>query len=118
MAQDNLHREKDRLQNIPKHLFIGGLVAAGFDTAGKYLLTVSVSGRGVFSTVTCERVARDTSVIYPDAGMIAGIGPLEGVSVSVQEIDYDTGVLRFTSPDGKLNFMYEEGTLEICETTT
>ena len=69
---------------MPKHLFIGGLVAAGFDTAGKYLLTVSHSGRGVFSTATWERVARDASVIYPDAGTIAGIGPLDGISVPVQ----------------------------------
>ena len=102
---------------MPKILFIGGLVAVGFDAAGKFLLTVSHSGRGVFSTATWERVARDATVVYPDAGMISGIGPLDGVSVPVKEVDYDTGVLRFTSPDGKLCFMYEEGAIEICETT-
>jgi hypothetical protein len=43
---------------MPKHLFIGGLVAADFDSTGAYLLTVSHSGRGVFSTDSWERVAR------------------------------------------------------------
>ena len=103
---------------MQKHLFVGGLIAAGFDSAGKYLLTVSHSGRGVFSTATWERVARDSLVIYPEAGMIEGIGPLDGISVQVREIDYGTGVLRFTSSDGKLSLTYEEGALEICENTT
>ena len=98
---------------MPKHLFIGGLVAAGFDSAGEYLLTVSHSGRGVFSTATWERVARDTAHAYPEAGVAVGIGPLDGVSVPVREIDYDTGQLRFSSPDGKFSFEYEDGTLSI-----
>ncbi len=98
---------------MPNHLFIGGLVAAGFDSAGEYLLTVSHSGRGVFSTATWERVARDTALAYPEAGVAIGIGPLDGVSVPVREIDYDTGQLRFSSPDGRLRFEYESGTLSI-----
>ena len=98
---------------MPKHLFIGGLVAAGFDSSGEYLLTVTHSGRGVFSTATWERVARDTSLAYPEAGVAVGIGPLDGIAVSVREIDYDTGQLRFPSPDGKLSFEYEDGTLTI-----
>jgi len=49
-------------RTMPKHPFIGGLVAGGFDSAGEYLLTVSHSGRGVFSTATRERVARDTAL--------------------------------------------------------
>jgi len=96
-----------------KHLLIGGLVAAGFDPSGAYLLTISHSGRGVFSTVSWERVARDTQLAYPEAGIGRGIGPLDGVSVPVKEIDYDTGQLRFSSPDGRLSFEYEEGTLTI-----
>ena len=30
------------------YLHIGGLVAAGFDPSGAYLLTITHSGRGVF----------------------------------------------------------------------
>jgi hypothetical protein len=41
-----------------KHLLVGGLVAMGFDNTGKYLLTVSHSGRGVFVTETWKPVAR------------------------------------------------------------
>jgi hypothetical protein len=52
----------------PKHLFVGGLVAMGFDATGQFLLTVSHSGRGVFAVGTWERVARDTELAYPDAG--------------------------------------------------
>src|SRR5262245_21419165 len=98
---------------MPKHLFIGGLVAAGFDSSGQYLLTVSHSGRGVFSTATWERVARDTALAYPEVGVAVGNGPLDGVSVPVREIDYATGLLRFASPDGRLSFDYEDGTLTI-----
>jgi hypothetical protein len=98
---------------MPKHLSIGGLVAAGFDSTGAYLLTVSHSGRGVFSTDSWERVARDPQPAYPEAGLALGIGPLDGVAVPVKEIDYDTGQLRFSSPDGKISFEYEDGTLSI-----
>jgi len=98
---------------MTKHLIIGGLVAAGFDPTGAYLLTVSHSGRGVFSTDSWERVARDTELAYPEAGFVRGIGPLDGVSVPVKEIDYDTEQLRFSSPDGRLSFEYEESTLTI-----
>ena len=96
-----------------KHLFIGGLVAAGFDPGGAYLLTISHSGRGVFSTASWERVARDTQLAYPEAGVGRGIRPLDGVSVPVKEIDYDTWQLRFSSPDGGLSFEYDDGTLPI-----
>jgi hypothetical protein len=98
---------------MPKNLFIGGLIAAGFDPTGAYLLTVSHSGRGVFSTASWERVARDTAPAYPEAGVVTGIGPLDGVSVPVKEIDYDTGRLRFSSPDGRLSVQYEDGALTI-----
>lgn len=98
---------------MTKHLFIGGLFAAGFDSTGEYLLTISHAGRGVFCTATWERVARDSTLAYPTDGLAVGIGPIEGRSVPITEIDYDTGVLRFSSPDGSSNFEYESGTLTV-----
>jgi hypothetical protein len=100
---------------MTKQLFIGGLVAAGFDPAGAYLLTVSHSGRGVFEVTSWERVARDSQLAYPEGGRAVGIGPIDGVFISVNEIDYKTGNLRFSSPDCKLNLEYEEGTLTISD---
>lgn len=100
---------------MPQHLFIGGRVAAGFDAAGAYLLVVSHSGRGVFATDTWERVARDSALAYPEEGCATGIDPIDGVTIPVKEIDYDSGVLQFSSHDGKLSFHYAEGTLKITE---
>jgi hypothetical protein len=100
---------------MPKHLFIGGMIAAGFDPAGKYLLAVSHSGRGVFSTATWEKVARDATPAYPENGHTQGIGPLAGVAVSVREIDYDTEKLEFSSTDGRFVCKYEEGLCTITE---
>ena len=85
-------------------------MAAGFDSSGAYLLTVSPSGRGVFSTASWERVARDHSLAYPEHGHAVGIGPIEGVSIPVSEIDYKTEHLSFSSPDGKLSFEYRRHT--------
>ena len=51
------------------YLHMGGLVAAGFDPSGAYLLTITHSGRGVFSTQTWERVARNTELAYPEAAL-------------------------------------------------
>ena len=48
-----------------QYLHVGGLVAMGFDASGNYLLTISHAGRGVFSTRTWERVARDPELAYP-----------------------------------------------------
>jgi hypothetical protein len=96
-----------------KHLHIGGLVAAGFDPTGEFLLTVSHAGRGVFSTVTWERVARDSASAYPINGSAVGIGPITGLLVPITEIDYGSGVLRFSSPDGTHSFEYESGTLTV-----
>ena len=100
---------------MTKHLFIGGLIAAGFDSTGAYLLTVSHSGRGVFSTASWERVARDHSLAYPEGGRAVGIGPIEGASIPVTEMDYDTEELRFISPDGKFQFVYDSGTLTVTD---
>jgi hypothetical protein len=96
-----------------KQLHIGGLVAAGFDPSGDYLLAVSHAGRGVFSTTTWERIARDSALAYPSDGHALGIGPIDGLSIPVTEINYDTGALRFSSPDGTCTFAYESGTLYV-----
>jgi hypothetical protein len=97
------------------HIAIGGLVAAGFDATGQYLLLVSHAGRGVFSVGTWERVARDSTVVYPDGDVAVGIGPIAGEKISIKELDYDTGELRFCSPDGGTSFYYESGTLTITQ---
>jgi hypothetical protein len=49
----------------------------GFDASGEYLLTISHSGRGVFSTRTWERVSRDPELVYPEGGFGLGIGPIK-----------------------------------------
>ena len=98
---------------MTKNLFVGGLVAAGFDPTGRYLLTVSHSGRGLFATDTWERIARDTALAYPVDGHAIGIGPIEGSSVPVTELDYSTGTLQWTSQDGLTKFVYEDGTIEV-----
>jgi len=83
-----------------KHLFVGGLVAMGFDATGKYLLTVSHSGRGVFSADSWERVARDATLAYPSDGKAVGIGPIDGQLVKVVERDARRDRIEMQSPDG------------------
>lgn len=100
---------------MKKHLFVGGLVAVGFDPSGQHLLTVSHAGRGVFSVGSWQRVARDSELAYPEDGHAIGIGPMEGMVVPIIELNYDTGQLHFTSPDGKYNFEYEGGTITVTE---
>ena len=89
------------MNNQPRYLHVGGLVAVGFDRTGSYMLTVSHAGRGVFSTQTWERVARNYDLAYPEAGQAIGIGPIEGESISVAELDSDHPI-SVTTPDGKL----------------
>jgi hypothetical protein len=84
----------------PRHLWVGGLVAMGFDTTGKYLVVVSHSGRGVFSTDTWQRVARDYTVEYPSDEKAVGIGPIEGQLIPVQKRDERRDRLELLSPDG------------------
>jgi hypothetical protein len=100
---------------MKKHLFVGGLVAAGFDPSGQYLLTVSHAGRGVFRLGSWERVARDSELAYPEDGQAVGIGPMEGMVVPISELNYDTGELHFVSPDGKYKFDYEGGTITVTD---
>jgi hypothetical protein len=87
--------------NKPGYLFVGGLVAMGFDATGKFLLIVSHSGRGVFSTQTWERVARDATSCYPEDGHALGIGPLAGQLISVLQRDEKRDQIEMQSPDGK-----------------
>ena len=98
---------------MTKNLFIGGMVAGGFDATGKYLLVVSHAGRGVFATDGWQRTARDSALAYPESGVAIGIGPIEGERIAVHQIDYATGVLKFSSPDGRWSLRYAEGTLEV-----
>jgi hypothetical protein len=85
----------------------------GFDPTGEYLLTISHSGRGVFSTRTWERVARDPASAYPEEGPVFGIGPIAGVSVAVTEMNYHTEEISLTSPDGSLSLEYDSGTITV-----
>lgn len=89
------------------------MLRRGFDPSGQYLLTVSHAGRGVFSIDSWLRVARDTALAYPKDGHAFGIGPMDGMVVPVTELNYDTGQLLFSSPDGKYRFEYAEGTITV-----
>jgi hypothetical protein len=99
----------------PKHLFVGGLVAMGFDPSGKFLLTVTHSGRGVFATETWERVARDPTLAYSDAGKAVGIGPIDGQVIDVQERDERRDQIDMQSPDGRFRLLGESEGITICE---
>jgi hypothetical protein len=96
-----------------RYLHVGGLVAMGFDPSGEYLLTISHSGRGVFSARSWERVARDPALAYPENGYGIGIGPIAGVSVAVQEMNYQTDELSLKSPDGAVSLKYETGMIAV-----
>lgn len=87
---------------MDRYLCIGGVVAVGFDSTGEYLLVISHSGRGVFSTRTWERVARDAELAYPERGIGIGIGPIRGQAIPVTEMDYQSGHMRALSPDGRI----------------
>jgi hypothetical protein len=100
-------------RNDVRNLSVGGLVAMGFDPSGEYLLTISHSGRGVFSTRTWERVSRDPALAYPEDGYGIGIGPIAGVSVAVREIDWETENLTLSSADGSVCLVYDSGTITV-----
>jgi len=91
----------------PKYLLIGGLVAMGFDATGKYLLTVSHSGRGVFCSETWERIARDHSLAYPSNGKAVGIGPVDGQLIDVVERNEKQERIEVVSPDGGVRLVGE-----------
>jgi hypothetical protein len=94
----------------PTHLFVGGLVAMGFDSTGKYLLTlltVSHSGRGVYSSETWERIARDTTLAYPNGGKAVGIGPIAGEEIHVVERNEHREQIELDSPDRRNHLIGE-----------
>ena len=84
-----------------RYLHIGGVVAVGFDATGYYMLAITHSGRGVFSTQTWERVARSTELAYPQGGVGIGIGPIDGQPIPVTEMNYDTGQMLVVGPGGR-----------------
>jgi hypothetical protein len=98
---------------ILKYLHVGGVIAMGFDPTGEYLLVISHSGRGVFSTKKWERIARDTELAYPEHGRGLGIGPINGISIEITEKNYDTEELHVTTPNGLLRLDYDSGTITI-----
>jgi len=91
------------------YLHIGGLVAVGFDSTGEHLLAISHSGRGVFSTRTWVRIARDASLAYPEGGTGIGIGPIDGQQIPVTVMRLDVGQISVTSPDGRIILNCESG---------
>lgn len=98
-----------------RYLNIGGLVAVGFDTSGEYMLTISHSGRGVFSTKTWNKIDRYSEAAYPENGIAVGIGPIGGELIFVKEVDTETGRLKMVTPDGRFSLEYEDGMIEINE---
>jgi hypothetical protein len=89
------------------------LVAAGFDASGDYLLAITHSGRGVFSTSTWERVARDNTLAYPKAGFGVGVGPIAGQTIPVTQMDFQKGAMHLTSLDGKITLDCESSVISV-----
>ena len=87
----------------------------GFDASGKFLLTVTHSGRGIFATDTWERVARDPTAAFPDAGKAVGIGPIDGQVVDVQERDERRDQIIMQSPDGRFRLLGDSEGITISE---
>ena len=102
---------------MSKNIFVGGLVAIGFDESGEHMLTVSHSGRGVYSTRTWDRLARDNEVVYPEEGMVHGIGPVESKIISVAE-EYEGSELKVETPNQSHKLVYCEGTISVEPSNT
>lgn len=85
----------------------------GFASNGEYLLVISHSGRGLFSTRTWKRVARDSTEAYPTNGCGIGIGPIDGIQTPVAEMDFKTEKLSLRSPDGSITVEFESGTITL-----
>jgi hypothetical protein len=94
-------------------LHIGGVVAAGFDPTGAYLLVISHSGRGVFSTNTRIKVARDVELAYPVAGIGVGIGPIDGERIAVSEMPFDIGRFSLVSSNGRITLICESDGISV-----
>ena len=97
---------------MPIYLNVGGLVAAGFDPSGHFMLVVSHSGRGVYAVGSWARVARDLQLAYPEAGFAVGIGPIAGLLIPIVEMNYQTEDLRWAAPDGSILY-YAEGIITL-----
>ena len=63
------------------------------DDEETYLLVVTHSGRSLYDLFSGERIARDHDVVYPEDGIIEGIGPLTGQSISVDEYDFENDLV-------------------------
>ena len=64
---------------------------------------------------TWQCVARDLTVVYPDAGCAIGISPIAGEKIPIKELNDDTGELRFNSQGGDVSLFYESGTLTVTQ---
>jgi hypothetical protein len=58
-------------------------------------------------------VARDYTSVYPEAGLVAGIGPLSGQTIAVSEMVYSTGTMRLRSPNGMVNLDCESSGIAV-----
>ncbi|MEO0801838.1 MAG: hypothetical protein AAFY57_06140 [Cyanobacteria bacterium J06642_2] len=87
----------------------------GFDPSGKYLLTISHSGRGLFSAATWQRIARDRELAYPENGFGIGIGPVANEMILVTEMNYETEELCLITLDGTHKLEYDAGTISIID---
>ena len=98
-----------------KHgLHIGGLVALAFAGADHYLLVVTHSGRGVFDLDSGECVARDRTVLYPQEGSIAGLGPLQGEPITVAEYNFEDDLV-LESENGRYRVVGDSSFLVVEE---
>ncbi|MBI1827751.1 MAG: hypothetical protein HY287_07805 [Planctomycetes bacterium] len=102
---------------VNEYLHVGGLVAVGFDSTETYLLTVTHSGRGVFSTNDWKRVARDYALAYPDEAQAIGIGPIEGQIIAVAELVSDRPI-TVSSPSGRILLSCESSGIEVVISRT
>lgn len=100
---------------MARYLHIGGVVAVGFDPTGSYLLVITHSGRGVFSTASWDRVARSTELAYPFGGVGLGIGPIADQDIPVTEINYETGGMRVVGPGGRFVLECESSGIAVVE---
>jgi hypothetical protein len=98
---------------LSRYLHVGGLVAVGFDQSGAYMLTISHSGRGVFSTATWERVARELALAYPEEGQGIGIGPIAGQLIPVVVLDSDHDIC-IASPCGLFELKCTSSEIEVA----
>jgi hypothetical protein len=82
-------------------LLVGGLIAAGFDRAGRYLLLCSHAGRGLYDSFTGELTARDKRESYSiDFSQLEaeGIGECAGTPIRIAGLC--GGGLSLISPSG------------------